>query len=83
MKRIDAKPGERKFIDGRYKDNVDKGAMSFLSIPLPLKPRSQVIQLTMDDTPKQVLRQQQASRHYKKSKNKHRKHENLNIEKRQ
>jgi hypothetical protein len=70
MRRIDAKPGERKFIDGRYKDDVDKGAMSFLNIPLPLKPRFQVIQPIVDDIPKQVLRQQQASRHYKKSKNK-------------
>jgi hypothetical protein len=70
MRRIDAKPGERKFIDGRYKDDVDKGAMSFLNIPLPLKPRFQVIQPIIDDIPKQVLRQQQASRHYKKSKNK-------------
>lgn len=64
MKRIDAKPGERKFIDGRYKDDVDKGAMSFLNIPLPLKPRTQVIE-PIDDIPKQVLRQKQASRHYK------------------
>jgi hypothetical protein len=70
MRRIDAKPGERKFIDGRYKDDVDKGAMSFLNIPLPLKPRFQVIQPIIDDIPKQVLRQQQASKHYKKSKNK-------------
>ena len=64
MKRIDAKPGERKFIDGRYKDDVDKGAMSFLNIPLPLKPRTQVIE-PIDDIPKQMLRQKQASRHYK------------------
>jgi hypothetical protein len=64
MKRIDAKPGERKFIDGRYKNDVDKGTMSFLNIPLPLKPRTQVIK-PIDDIPKQVLRQKQASRHYK------------------
>lgn len=27
-------------LDGRYKQGVDKGAMSSLSIPLPLKPRT-------------------------------------------
>ena len=64
MKRTDIKPGQRKFIDGRYKDDVDKGAMSFLNIPLPLKPRTQVIE-PIDDIPKQVLRQKQANRHYK------------------
>jgi hypothetical protein len=64
MKRTNIKSGQRKFIDGRYKDDVDKGAMSFLNISLPLKPRTQVIE-TIDDTPKQVIRQKQASRHYK------------------
>ena len=64
MKKVDAKPGERKFVDGRYKDDVDKGAMSFQNISLPLKPRTKVIE-PIDDIPKQVLRQKQANRHYK------------------
>ena len=64
MKKPYARPGERKFIDGRYKDDVDKGAMSFLTIPLPLKPRVKIIE-PIDDTPKQIVRQKQASRHYK------------------
>ena len=28
---------EGRVVDGRYKKNVDKGAMSFLKIPLPIK----------------------------------------------
>lgn len=35
------KPGERKWLDGRYKDGVDKGRFSSNTIPLPLKPRKQ------------------------------------------
>lgn len=33
------KPGERP-IDKRYKPGVDTGAMSYQTIPLPLKPRT-------------------------------------------
>lgn len=29
---------EGRLVDGRYKKGVDKGTMSFLKIPLPLKP---------------------------------------------
>ena len=36
MKRIDAKPGERKYIDGRFKDGVDTGRFSSNKVPLPL-----------------------------------------------
>lgn len=28
-----------RIVDGRYKENVDRGAMSFLKIPLPVKKR--------------------------------------------
>jgi hypothetical protein len=28
---------EGRFVDGRYKKGIDKGTMSFLKIPLPLK----------------------------------------------
>ena len=60
-------PGERKYIDGRYKGATDTGAMSSLKIPLPVKANYKPIKLDDDDTPpKQVIRQQQASRHYKK-----------------
>ena len=31
---------EGRLVDGRYKKGVDKGTMSFLKIPLPLKPKS-------------------------------------------
>ena len=44
-------------LDGRYKQGVDKGAMSFLSIPLPMKPLSSKLQFPQDDIPKQILRQ--------------------------
>lgn len=60
-------PGERKYIDGRYKGTTDTGAMSSLKIPLPVKANYKPIKLDDDNTPpKQVIRQQQASRHYKK-----------------
>lgn len=61
-------PGERKYIDGRYKGTTDTGAMSSLKIPLPVKANYKPIKLYDDDDtpPKQVIRQQQASRHYKK-----------------
>jgi hypothetical protein len=60
-------PGERKYIDGRYKGTTDTGAMSSLKIPLPVKAKYKPLKLDDDDTPpKQVIRQQQASRHYKK-----------------
>lgn len=29
---------EGRLVDGRYKKGIDKGTMSFLKIPLPLKP---------------------------------------------
>jgi hypothetical protein len=44
-------------LDGRYKQGVDKGAMSSLSIPLPMKPLSSKPQFPVDDIPKQLLRQ--------------------------
>jgi len=90
MKRIDAKPGERKYIDGRFKDGVDTGRFSSNKIPLPLKPTSPVstkvaemldsIPDWVNDIPKQVIRQQEASRHFKNKKkiNTHEKeHENV------
>ena len=81
MKRIDAKPGERKYIDGRFKDGVDTGRFSSNKVPLPLKPMSPIstkvaemldgIPDWVNDIPKQVIRQQEASRHFKnKNKNK-------------
>ena len=82
MKRIDAKPGERKYIDGRFKDGVDTGRFRSNKIPLPIKPNSflsPIISQELDDIPKQVIRQQQASRHFKNKKiNTHeKKHENV------
>lgn len=46
-------------VDGRYKNNVDKGVMSFQNIILPIKQKKDIIQI-IDDTPKQILRQKQA-----------------------
>ena len=48
-------------LDGRYKQSVDKGAMSSLSIPLPLKPITKKSEST-DDIPKQILRQDAAKK---------------------
>ena len=60
MKRRDAKPGERKYIDGRFKDGVDTGRFSSNKIPLPIKSNSflsPIISQDLDDIPKQVKRQ--------------------------
>jgi hypothetical protein len=46
-------------LDSRYKDNVDKGAMSFHIVPIPLKLRTKIKQ-EEDNTPKQILRQKKA-----------------------
>jgi len=48
-------------LDGRYKQGVDKGAMSSLSIPLPLKPITEKSP-SIDDIPKQILRQDAAKK---------------------
>lgn len=57
------KPGERA-MDKRYKDGVDTGRFSSNRVPLPLKPKEPA-KVVLDDTPKQVIRQKQASRHFK------------------
>lgn len=60
MRRKDAKPGERKYIDGRFKDGVDTGRFSSNNIPLPIKPNSSIspiINQELDDIPKQIKRQ--------------------------
>lgn len=44
-------------LDGRYKQGVDKGAMSSLTIPLPMKPLSSKPKFPIDNIPKQLLRQ--------------------------
>lgn len=44
-------------LDGRYKQGVDKGAMSSLSIPFPIKPLYSKPKFPVDDIPKQLLRQ--------------------------
>lgn len=49
-------------LDGRYKQGVDKGAMSSQSIPLPLKPRCDKPQFPIDEVPKQRLRQDAAKK---------------------
>jgi hypothetical protein len=46
-------------LDSRYKENVDKGAMSFHVLPIPIKPIIKKKEF-LDDTPKQILRQKQA-----------------------
>lgn len=59
------KPGERA-TDKRYKDGVDTGRFSSNRILLPTKPMSELpTQPYNDEIPKQKLRQEQASRHYK------------------
>lgn len=68
------KPGQRA-TDKRYKDGVDTGRFSSNKVPLPLKPMSPIstkvaemlnnIPGWVNDIPKQVIRQQQASRHFK------------------
>jgi hypothetical protein len=68
------KPGERA-IDKRYKDGVDTGRFSSNKVPLPLKPMNPIskkiaemldsIPDWVNDIPKQVIRQQEASRHFK------------------
>ena len=68
------KPGQRA-TDKRYKDGVDTGRFSSNKVPLPLKPMSPVstkiaemldsIPDWVNDIPKQVIRQQQASRYFK------------------
>jgi hypothetical protein len=58
-----------RILDGRYKKGADKGAMSFLKIPLPLKAVFTKLHDFVDETiPKQILRQDAAKR------KKHRKH---------
>ena len=69
------KPGQRA-TDKRYKDGVDTGRFSSNKVPLPLKPMSPIstkvaemlnnIPGWVNDIPKQVIRQQEASRHFKK-----------------
>lgn len=49
-------------LDGRYKQGVDKGAMSSLSIPLPLKSIASKPQFPIDDVPKQMLRHDAAKK---------------------
>ena len=59
--------------DKRYKDGVDKGRFSNNTIPLPLKSRTELLpaQPVVEMSPKQVIRQEQASRHLQtKNKNK-------------
>ena len=77
MKKHDAKPGERKYIDGRFKDGVDTGRFSSNKIPLPLKPKSPVSPKVAEmlnevpswvNLPKQAIRQLQANRHFKNNK---------------
>jgi len=58
-----------RILDKRYKNGIDKGAMSFLNIPLPLKAVFLKLHDFVDETtPKQILRQDAAKR------KKHRKH---------
>lgn len=48
-------------LDGRYKQGVDKGAMSSLSIPLPMKPMSAKPKFPADElSPIQKIRQAKA-----------------------
>ena len=68
------KPGQRA-TDKRYKDGVDTGRFSSNKVPLPLKPMNPIskkiaemldsIPDWVNDIPKQVIRQQEASRHFK------------------
>lgn len=57
MQKIDGR-----VVDGRYKKGIDKGSMSFLSLPLPLKKNFKPSVKKIDDIPKQIQRQLDAKR---------------------